>query len=188
MRKISPRYRLISEDAILVDVIHTDAANTIAGGFGILEAVGKYDFYPSGGVQAEGCQFDPGRVVEFFKSLQNVNPVVAVQTIVSTLAEKVSCNHHRAVQLLIDVTSATMDPYQILQPVAYRCLDYTTFLQGRCASCKKDGCRKMGLWFEHWVSNIARPRQPTDLEFYIAANDTAPFNSKSQIQLVSLIK
>ncbi|MPC37032.1 Pancreatic lipase-related protein 3 [Portunus trituberculatus] len=52
-----PSVRLDPSDALLVDVIHTDAGRfSFGGGYGLEQAVGHLDFYPNGGVNQPGCQ------------------------------------------------------------------------------------------------------------------------------------
>ncbi|XP_019411016.1 PREDICTED: pancreatic lipase-related protein 3-like [Crocodylus porosus] len=50
-----PEVRLDPSDALLVDVIHSNAALSPVIGFGMYKATGDLDFYPNGGHLMPGC-------------------------------------------------------------------------------------------------------------------------------------
>ncbi|XP_006823447.2 uncharacterized protein LOC100370234 [Saccoglossus kowalevskii] len=72
-------YCLGKEDAIFVDIIHTDAteakdkSNNIWGPLGIYQPLGDVDFYPNGGNDQPGCYFycDHGRAGDLFTASIN---------------------------------------------------------------------------------------------------------------------
>ena len=49
------RVRVSETDAAFVDVLHTNGGNSLAGGFGLMDAVGTADFYVNGGETQPGC-------------------------------------------------------------------------------------------------------------------------------------
>ncbi|XP_015280543.1 PREDICTED: pancreatic lipase-related protein 3-like [Gekko japonicus] len=49
--------RLDPSDAILVDVIHSNAGLSLTTGFGMFNATGDMDFYPNGGTTMPGCNY-----------------------------------------------------------------------------------------------------------------------------------
>ena len=54
-----PAVRLDPSDANFVDVVHTDVASIISGGFGMNQTCGHVDFYPNGGINQPGCKEAP---------------------------------------------------------------------------------------------------------------------------------
>ena len=54
---LNVRDRLDPTDATFVDVIHSNAATSLIGGLGYLDALGHVDFYPNGGA-AQPCKSD----------------------------------------------------------------------------------------------------------------------------------
>lgn len=54
-----PVVRLDPTDATFVDVVHTDVASIISGGFGLNQTCGHVDFYPNGGENQPGCKETP---------------------------------------------------------------------------------------------------------------------------------
>ncbi|PNF40155.1 hypothetical protein B7P43_G09763 [Cryptotermes secundus] len=84
--------QLDADDALFVEVIHTDAKPTVPLlGAGILRAVGHVDFYVNGGWSQPGCQV----------------PVISLQKIVSRgisfnpvedIVDSVVCPHNRALE------------------------------------------------------------------------------------------
>ncbi|KFM59677.1 Pancreatic lipase-related protein 2, partial [Stegodyphus mimosarum] len=53
--RVDPIVRIDREDATFVDIIHTNYAPNRFEGLGIKEAIGHFDFYPSGGEDQPGC-------------------------------------------------------------------------------------------------------------------------------------
>lgn len=54
--------RLDQSDAKYVDVIHSDIAVFVRGGFGMKQTCGHVDFYPNGGHSQPGCEHQGGKV------------------------------------------------------------------------------------------------------------------------------
>lgn len=48
--------RLDQSDAKYVDVVHSDMAYFVNGGFGLKQKIGHVDFFPNGGSQQPGCE------------------------------------------------------------------------------------------------------------------------------------
>ncbi len=87
-----PKVRLDSTDALFVDVIHTDGSNNLLLGFGInnftikktfinnheiylgsLQQMGHVDFYPNGGYNQPKCPKTPGKIINLFLQLGQIN-------------------------------------------------------------------------------------------------------------------
>ena len=51
----NPRVRISPNDAMYVDVLHTNGDTSLSGGLGLLDPVGTADFYANGGKDQPGC-------------------------------------------------------------------------------------------------------------------------------------
>ncbi|KAG0719866.1 Pancreatic triacylglycerol lipase [Chionoecetes opilio] len=138
-----PAVRLDPSDALLVDVIHTDADSifNFGAGFGMRQPVGHIDFYPNDGRSQPGCD-----------SLARV-PLTALTDGLSLLEgldaaqkEFVACHHNRAAKLFTD-SILSRCPY-----TAFHCASYTHYLKGKCVSCGSEDsrCARLGLPADRW--------------------------------------
>ncbi|CAG0896331.1 unnamed protein product [Darwinula stevensoni] len=123
-----PRVRLDPEDALFVDVIHTDAAPVAAGGWGILQPLGHVDFYPNSGARMPGCESSLPEVVSVSDSVTD------------GLIRFLVCNHVRAIDYFTESINSQC-PF-----LAHQCSDWVEFTQGGCVSCGQKGekCGRMG--------------------------------------------
>ncbi|CAG0896330.1 unnamed protein product, partial [Darwinula stevensoni] len=124
-----PRVRLDPEDALFVDVIHTDGAPLATGGLGLLQPVGHVDFYPNSGTRMPGCDFS------LHEALERENG-----SVVYGLTQFLSCNHLRAVEYFIESINS---PCLFL---AHQCSNWVEFKWGGCVDCGQRGekCARMG--------------------------------------------
>ncbi|XP_050691330.1 pancreatic triacylglycerol lipase-like isoform X3 [Eriocheir sinensis] len=140
---MSPSVRLDPSDALLVDVIHTDADSifNLGAGFGLRQPVGHIDFYPNDGRSQPGCD-----------SLARV-PLTALTDGASLLEgldaaqkEFIACHHNRAAKLFTDSILGRC-PY-----TAFRCPSYAHYLKGECVDCgqQRSGCARLGLHADVW--------------------------------------
>ncbi|XP_050691331.1 pancreatic triacylglycerol lipase-like [Eriocheir sinensis] len=143
---MSPSVRLDPSDALLVDVIHTDADSifNLGAGFGLRQPVGHIDFYPNDGRSQPGCD-----------SLARV-PLTALTDGASLLEgldaaqkEFIACHHNRAAKLFTD-SILSQCPY-----TAFRCPSYAHYLKGKCVGCGPEGsgCARLGLHADAWRSD-----------------------------------
>ena len=156
--------RLDKNDALSVTVVHTDAGENILQGFGILDKLGHFDFYTNSGANQPGC----------------FNSTTYKRTINSMKHMKISCSHHRAVDLMSDFDYHNNET----SPIGYACSNYATFLEGRCADCGTSDakkCRLMSLWYDVYTTEITGYAATT---FYIANNCVKPFYRKNSFDWV----
>lgn len=140
-----------------VSAIHTDAGVSLLEGFGIKDPLGHYDYYTNSGANQPGCVDNPTQ--RTMKSIKNL---------------KVSCSHHRAVDLISDFDYHEND----CLPIAYGCPNYGAFLEGRCAKCGTGTeltCREMALEYDLLHKN---PNIYNVSKFYIANNPVKPFHGE----------
>ncbi|CAG2103333.1 unnamed protein product, partial [Medioppia subpectinata] len=118
--------RLDHSDAQTVDVIHTDAPVDYTEGFGMIDTLGHFDFYPNGGSWQTGCAVSD----EITHKLSTI-----------TSGDDISCSCSRAWSIMNNLEK----PGDQCSAVAYQCEKYVTFLEGRCANCADNKCQLMGL-------------------------------------------
>ncbi|CAG0901835.1 unnamed protein product [Darwinula stevensoni] len=152
-----PRVRLDPEDALFVDVIHTDGTPLAAGGFGMLQPSGHVDFYPDSGAGMPGCGLSPGESLEMNGSA------------VFGLTQFLFCNHLRAIDYFIESISSPC-PF-----LAQQCSNWVEYTRGSCVSCGQRGelCRRMGYHaIEAWDPDLydGKPRQ-----LYLFTGPLRPF-------------
>nr|XP_027204822.1 pancreatic triacylglycerol lipase-like [Dermatophagoides pteronyssinus] len=69
-----PAVRLDPNDAEFVDIIHSDVASIMSGGFGMSQSCGHVDFYPNGGIEQPGCKSQTSikNVVDYISKEKNI--------------------------------------------------------------------------------------------------------------------
>ncbi|KAI8793131.1 pancreatic lipase-related protein 2 [Biomphalaria glabrata] len=143
------RVRLDPSDAMFVDVIHTDGRPLLFLGFGTLQPMGHYDFYPNLGHDMPGCTMS--------NPLKDVSELEKMSS-----SDYVSCSHHRAVKYFIESINSKC-PF-----TAYPCDGGRDFNAGKCNTCGTQGCARMGYH--------ARPSgDHTIHSYYLTTSDTERF-------------
>ncbi|KAK3770280.1 hypothetical protein RRG08_029935 [Elysia crispata] len=143
--------RLDPSDAVLVDVIHSDAEPLIQLGFGLKQQVGHMDFYPNLGHDQPGCDPDPIRQLSEYGLLEGVSEVAA-------------CSHLRSIKFFTESIN-TACPFQ-----AFPCASEGDFNSNKCRSCQGSGCASMGM---HADKN--RPISNQNVKYFLNTADHAPF-------------
>ncbi|XP_023235946.1 pancreatic lipase-related protein 2-like [Centruroides sculpturatus] len=156
-RNVSRKVRLDASDAMFVDVIHTNAAESIFEGFGTNEMIGHVDFFPNGGHNHPGCN----TMREKKKS----------RTFLEFIRPQIECDHRRAIEFFIA---------SIRYPecfVAVSCRSYLDFSAGRCSCSDETPCVFMGFHadqFEHLIRN-------TSGIFYLDTSSDYPYCAKNRL-------
>ncbi|XP_042883950.1 pancreatic lipase-related protein 2-like isoform X3 [Penaeus japonicus] len=139
-----PEVRLDPSDALLVDVIHSDAHPVffLGQGYGITQPVGHLDFYPNGG------EYQPGCTHVFAAPVSWLLTGGRSSTATDAIGDAIGCNHIFAVELFID-SLVSKCPY-----TAFRCASYRDYVEGKCFSCGPDGtgCASLGIQADKWVA------------------------------------
>ncbi|UXI18070.1 nose resistant to fluoxetine protein 6-like [Sarcoptes scabiei] len=113
-----PIVRLDPTDARFVDVIHSDVASIIAGGFGMSQACGHVDFYPNGGLEQPGCKQT---------SIKNVlDQINKERNFFDGIRRFIGCNHARSFLIYIEAINSEC-PF-----MAFPCHNYEDFIKGKC--------------------------------------------------------
>ncbi|CAB3377371.1 Hypothetical predicted protein [Cloeon dipterum] len=152
--KTDPEVRLDPTDAEFVDVIHTDAAPFISGGFGIKQPVGHVDFYPNGGEGMPGCEN------AVFDSLADNRGFM------SGFRKALGCNHIRSYEYFTESVNTKCEF------TGAECESFERYENGLCFGCKELGgsraCARMGFH--------ARPIPHRSLvQMYLSTADKTPF-------------
>ncbi|XP_023213257.1 pancreatic triacylglycerol lipase-like, partial [Centruroides sculpturatus] len=156
-RNVSRKVRLDASDAMFVDVIHTNAAESIFKGFGTNEMIGHVDFFPNGGHNNPGC-----------KTLREKKKS---RTFLEFIRPQIECDHRRAIEFFIA---------SIRYPecfVAVSCRSYLDFSAGRCSCSDETPCVFMGFYadqFEHLIRN-------TSGIFYLDTSSDYPYCAKNRL-------
>lgn len=142
------------EDALYVDVVHTDAARNFVNGFGLFKPIGYVDYFPNGGLNQPGCAY--------------VRASLIVSHLEGTVNSSIVCNHARAWQLFLESLDTTDCKF-----LAFPCpLGHKSFMSGECfpSSCDlnaTDGsCALMG-----YKRCNSRNRGP----FYLVTRESFPY-------------
>jgi len=123
---------LVKEDANLLDVYHTDGSSLTFKSAGILKPIGHLDFYPNNGTDQPHCHLADS----------NLNP-----------AEASVCDHIAAYQYFIQSANRNSDQ------LAIKCSSYGDYLNGKCARCRREGCRRVGYFLDRQWDDIDQPRK-----------------------------
>lgn len=64
------------------------------------------------------------------------------------------------------------------QPIGYECVNYETFIEGRCADCRDARCQPMGINADFWINH--KPNQKTfNYKYYLNTGVIEEFCGKS---------
>ncbi|XP_005107860.3 pancreatic lipase-related protein 2-like [Aplysia californica] len=137
--------RLDAGDAMFVDVIHTNGAEFIKGGAGMLQQCGHVDFYVNGGETQPGCQDGVGGALSslmsvFENSQHSSNKILLSHSLGGSVGDDVSCSHARSHDIFTEsvTTNCTF--------TGFPCDTYEKFLSGQCSDCGTTGCSSMGYY------------------------------------------
>ncbi|RWS28338.1 Pancreatic lipase-related protein 2-like protein [Leptotrombidium deliense] len=125
-QKDAPTSRLDPSDASYVDILHTDAGDSIVEGFGLKDSIGDTDFYPNGGSRQPNCGITKG----IFNLLE--------YGIGEGISNTIACNHQRAWQMAL-VNQENLE--ENCQFVGYECDSFSDFVNGKCYECGDDGSK-----------------------------------------------
>lgn len=154
---VSDRFRLSSDDATVVDVIHTNEDST---GLGTYEKLGHYDFYP---------EFpDEGDILK--SSFQRL-------AMLFNLPNKMHMHKYAYDLLIVNQTKyASLEPEELEKYqchfVSYWCPDLEWFQQGRCAECSYD--RSCQLMADVMTDGIPFTNT-SNRKFFIKTGKTEPY-------------
>ncbi|KAM4034308.1 pancreatic lipase-related protein 2-like [Anomaloglossus baeobatrachus] len=145
-----PEVQLDPSDAVLVDVIHTDASPTIVNlgltGLGMSQLVGHLDFFPNGGKDQPGCP-------KTYLKLGDLDDVI------DGIEEKLLCSHQRSVTLF---TQSILFPNGFL---SYPGPSYNDFEEGAGFPCCNGSCAMMGYFADSYT------KDPTSEVFFLNTGD-----------------
>ncbi|XP_067133584.1 pancreatic lipase-related protein 2-like [Centruroides vittatus] len=135
-RNVSSKVRLDASDATFVDIIHTNAAESILKGLGTNEVIGDFDFFPNGGQNNPGC-----------KTLREKKKS---RTFLEFIRPQKECDHRRSIEFFI----ASISYPECF--VAVSCRSYLDLTAGKCNCSDVTPCAFMGFHanqFEHLIRN-----------------------------------
>ncbi|XP_063150983.1 lipoprotein lipase isoform X2 [Candoia aspera] len=142
--------RLSPDDAVFVDVLHTNTRGSPDRSIGIQKPVGHIDIYPNGGGFQPGCDIAAALRLIAQKGFQNADQLV-------------KCSHERSIHLFIDSLLYEEKPI-----MAYRCNSKQTFERGLCLSCRKNRCNNLGY-------KVKRVRSKRNSKMYLKTRAYAPY-------------
>ncbi|KAH9421141.1 hypothetical protein DERP_010081 [Dermatophagoides pteronyssinus] len=120
-----PAVRLDPNDAEFVDIIHSDVASIMSGGFGMSQSCGHVDFYPNGGIDQPGCKSQT--------SIKNVVDYISKEkNIFDGIRRFIGCNHARSFLIYIEAINSEC-PF-----MGFPCQNYDEFINGQCTSMIAD--------------------------------------------------
>ncbi|WAR22785.1 LIPR1-like protein [Mya arenaria] len=140
--------RLDPTDALLVDVIHTDAQPITSLGLGAKKPMGHVDFYPNGGKDQPGCTRSPR--THLFKLITGK---------FRSFKKGIACDHARARDYFIESITSTC------RFTANLCRSYNAFVRGDCP-CRTTPCASMGF---HARANSVHGK------YFLDTTDKSPF-------------
>lgn len=130
--------RLDPTDALLVDIVHTDASYQISLfkdhiGLGFKSQLGSIDIFVNNGQAQPGCEDLIGDLVN------NADDLVTMTKLEGPI-DRYVCSHMRAVDYFVEAINSQC-PFS-----AYSCSSWDSFLQGTCYStCRsQQGCTALG--------------------------------------------
>ncbi|KAK7136920.1 hypothetical protein R3I93_017096 [Phoxinus phoxinus] len=141
---------LSPDDALFVDVLHTNTRGSPDRSIGIQRPVGHIDIYPNGGTFQPGCDLQNTMLMVATSGLRNMDQIV-------------KCSHERSIHLFID---SLVNQEQ--QSLAYRCSSKDSFNKGMCLSCRKNRCNKVGY-------SVNKIRSRRSSKMYLKTRDMMPY-------------
>ncbi|XP_054711665.1 pancreatic triacylglycerol lipase-like [Uloborus diversus] len=157
---VDPVVRLDRKDALLVDAIHTNAAQTRFQGFGITESIAHFDFYPNGGHLQIGCK-DMGHAI--------VSMLTHPHFDLDGLSD-IMCNHQRSIALFI--SSILSVDCELMGVVCDSWEDFTAVKCGDCSVGSSRTCVAMGMHADAYASYVLKDRS---INLYLNTTASAPF-------------
>jgi hypothetical protein len=128
------RVRLTTDDALFVEVIHSDGTANLKLGLGLAQPLGHVDYYPNGGRDQPECPQTSQKLLSgIFDGLSFS---------VDGLEKNLACSHMAAVYFYLDSIRNDACSYG-----AYKCASEDEFNSGKCLKCDSErGCNQMGYW------------------------------------------
>ncbi|GFQ89031.1 pancreatic triacylglycerol lipase [Trichonephila clavata] len=157
---VEPIVRLDRADALFVDAIHTNAAPSRFQGFGLVDSIAHFDFFPNGGHLQPGCQ-DMGQAILAFLSHPSFD---------ADGLHDLICNHGRAIDFFI--SSIMNSDCQLL---GAQCESWEDFVEGKCGNCNTGQgqlCVPLGINSIRFANHIQKDKS---LNFYLNTTDTEPY-------------
>ncbi|OQV26056.1 Inactive pancreatic lipase-related protein 1 [Hypsibius exemplaris] len=151
-KDMPPSVRLDPSDADLVDTVVTDGRDLLQLGYGSMQPMGHYNFFPNGGQGQPGC----GK--SLWSSLMTLD-------ISGTSSDALGCSHFRAPILYADTVANPTCTFTAVQ-----CENYEAFRRGQCFSCDNDQCQVFGLDVDVPVSLANQQRS-----YYFVTGSSTPF-------------
>ncbi|GIY78533.1 pancreatic triacylglycerol lipase [Caerostris darwini] len=151
--------RLDRDDALFVDVIHTDGAEFVLGGLGINDPIGHMDFYPNGGHRQLGC----------FYSSSKENIVGKAVNFTTDWVQN-GCDHGRANKYFLESIDNRECKF-----LAVHCSRYTDYESGMCPP---DNATVVEMGYHVSFAGLEPPAK-----FFLRTNGGAPFCLESSIYL-----
>uniref|UniRef100_A0A8C1XH86 Lipoprotein lipase n=2 Tax=Cyprinus carpio TaxID=7962 RepID=A0A8C1XH86_CYPCA len=145
---------LSPDDALFVDVLHTNTRGSPDRSIGIQRPVGHIDIYPNGGTFQPGCDLQNTVLMVATSGLRSTFPLSSSDVLrfqitktsfnvfswfSTDMDQIVKCSHERSIHLFID-SLVNQDQ----ESMAYRCSSKDSFNKGMCLSCRKNRCNKVG--------------------------------------------
>ncbi|KAJ8277380.1 hypothetical protein GJAV_G00074540 [Gymnothorax javanicus] len=141
---------LSPDDAVFVDVLHTNTRGSPDRSIGIQRPVGHVDVYPNGGTFQPGCDLQNTMKLIATSGLQNMDQII-------------KCSHERSIHLFID---SLVNKQQ--ESMAYRCSSKEAFNKGLCLSCRKNRCNKVGY-------GVHKVRSRRSSKMYMKTREMMPY-------------
>ncbi|KAL4235957.1 hypothetical protein ACF0H5_004345 [Mactra antiquata] len=145
--------RLDPTDALFVDIMHTNGANILTLGYGMVQPCGHVDYYPNAGLNQPGCDVNP------------VTKLLVTGDIYEGGKQIVACSHLRAHDYFTESINSAC------QFNGYTCRGYDDFERGMCLPCTDGNCGFMGF---HADRTKPAPGK-THVKYYLDTGTTAPF-------------
>ncbi|KAH9492576.1 Pancreatic lipase- protein 2 [Bulinus truncatus] len=151
-KQFTTTVKLDKDDALFVDVIHTDGSDfsLLSGGYGLMDESGDVDFYVNGGEKQPGCVDGIGGLFSGGNS--------------TSLGNMVACSHSRAHDIFIESIDTSCNF------TAYPCDSFVKFENGECFTCNQ-GCSSLGYRSDQFSARG---------KLYVDTHNSSPFCGKQR--------